>query len=526
MIESESLLKLGIKAAREGNQDEARQLFRMLTRQEPDNSQAWLWLAGVAENHAERQAALERVLTLDPMNEMAQKALQALGVLVPAVAVTKDQSAISPGHIPNELADHLRSCGAARLSPLTEPWGRALGWWRAAAELAPTLPLGLAADLGALLSGATPATDDGDNYTAFIRAAAATPAVRAARTLALNDVAIVALLAHLAEGAPVPPAYRLPPGVRPAQIVEALAEALHSAGDQAQHTHRPAANSDDLSAIPPASFSADDHRLLAIGYRLLPRLRALTPADVRFVAELGQGALGVADLADLRALTELLSLPALTHSLVDEVLAFLPALAEAAPGAALQTYAVDGYGGLARSGALDAVLPSEWALPSVLLNYRYLNGELLYYGRERPPERRNTLVLLLVQLSDALAGDLEPLVKASALALARAGQARGATVQVATFDSRLHPPQGLRRPREVAALVRQPGRGRVDLARVLPQVQAQVRAQAGQSARVELLWLLHAQAGADQVGAVTALARGLRTQAGSRALFVSAGAGI
>ncbi|MBP1468592.1 hypothetical protein EYB53_022960, partial [Candidatus Chloroploca sp. M-50] len=80
MAEPESILQLGIEAAREGKKDEARQLFRLLTRQEPENAQGWLWLAGVAENREERQNALERVLTLDPQNEMAIKGLNALGV--------------------------------------------------------------------------------------------------------------------------------------------------------------------------------------------------------------------------------------------------------------------------------------------------------------------------------------------------------------------------------------------------------------------------------------------------------------
>lgn len=79
MADPDSILQLGIEAARDGNRDEARNLFRMLTRQEPNNAQAWLWLAGVAENRDERQSALERVVELDPTNEMAIKGLQALG---------------------------------------------------------------------------------------------------------------------------------------------------------------------------------------------------------------------------------------------------------------------------------------------------------------------------------------------------------------------------------------------------------------------------------------------------------------
>ncbi|MCS6881803.1 MAG: hypothetical protein RMK84_07475 [Oscillochloridaceae bacterium] len=80
MAEPDSILQLGIEAARDNKKEEARQLFRLLTRQEPTNVQGWLWLAGVAENREERQAALERVLELDPDNEMAIKGLKALGV--------------------------------------------------------------------------------------------------------------------------------------------------------------------------------------------------------------------------------------------------------------------------------------------------------------------------------------------------------------------------------------------------------------------------------------------------------------
>jgi hypothetical protein len=80
MAEPESILQLGIEAARDGNKEEARSLFRLLTRQEPRNAQAWLWLAGVAETRDERQAALEHVVDIEPTNDMAIKGLQALGV--------------------------------------------------------------------------------------------------------------------------------------------------------------------------------------------------------------------------------------------------------------------------------------------------------------------------------------------------------------------------------------------------------------------------------------------------------------
>src|SRR5688572_21261417 len=84
MADTESIMRLGIEAARAGDKEEARNLFRLLTREQPDNPQSWLWLAGVAEDREEKRAALERVLTLEPTNDLARKGLQALGVSAPA----------------------------------------------------------------------------------------------------------------------------------------------------------------------------------------------------------------------------------------------------------------------------------------------------------------------------------------------------------------------------------------------------------------------------------------------------------
>jgi hypothetical protein len=99
MAESDTILQLGIDAAREGNRDEARNLFSLLTRQEPSNLQAWLWLAGVADSPDERRGALERVLELDPTNEMAIKGLQSMGAaLAPETRTTIGPAAAGESH--------------------------------------------------------------------------------------------------------------------------------------------------------------------------------------------------------------------------------------------------------------------------------------------------------------------------------------------------------------------------------------------------------------------------------------------
>ncbi len=99
MAESDTILQLGIEAAREGNREEARNLFSLLTRQEPNNVQGWLWLAGVADDADERRGALERVVELDPNNEMARRGLQAMGV-----SPTARSQAATPAETPDEAA--------------------------------------------------------------------------------------------------------------------------------------------------------------------------------------------------------------------------------------------------------------------------------------------------------------------------------------------------------------------------------------------------------------------------------------
>lgn len=78
MADTKEILQLGIEAARDGNREEARNLFALLTKQDPTNIQAWLWLAGVSDNTSQRRNALERALQIDPQNEMALRGLRAL----------------------------------------------------------------------------------------------------------------------------------------------------------------------------------------------------------------------------------------------------------------------------------------------------------------------------------------------------------------------------------------------------------------------------------------------------------------
>ena len=78
MTDIQATLRAGIAATRAGNRAEARQLLQEVITADPNNEQAWLWLASNLSRTEDRVRALERVLKINPNNERAQVALQRL----------------------------------------------------------------------------------------------------------------------------------------------------------------------------------------------------------------------------------------------------------------------------------------------------------------------------------------------------------------------------------------------------------------------------------------------------------------
>ncbi len=70
----------GIAAAKAGQKDVARKLLQQSLRIDPNNDNAWLWLASVARDQRERLLCLQKVLEVNPTNEMGLKAVTALGI--------------------------------------------------------------------------------------------------------------------------------------------------------------------------------------------------------------------------------------------------------------------------------------------------------------------------------------------------------------------------------------------------------------------------------------------------------------
>ena len=69
--DTSTLLRDGIRAARNGDKARAREILRLVTTWDEGSEIAWLWLASLAETMAERVQCLERVLVINPLNQQA-----------------------------------------------------------------------------------------------------------------------------------------------------------------------------------------------------------------------------------------------------------------------------------------------------------------------------------------------------------------------------------------------------------------------------------------------------------------------
>ena len=77
--ELRAILTSGIEAARNNNPILARQSFREVLAEDPNNELAWMWLAQVVDLDDQRREALQNVLRINPNNDRARDALRRLG---------------------------------------------------------------------------------------------------------------------------------------------------------------------------------------------------------------------------------------------------------------------------------------------------------------------------------------------------------------------------------------------------------------------------------------------------------------
>src|SRR5262245_3554904 len=77
----QQFLREAVAAVKNADRGLARTLLREIVHGDPRNPQAWLWMAGVAESVAEVTHCLEKVLEVEPDNQMANERLSMLRLL-------------------------------------------------------------------------------------------------------------------------------------------------------------------------------------------------------------------------------------------------------------------------------------------------------------------------------------------------------------------------------------------------------------------------------------------------------------
>jgi tetratricopeptide (TPR) repeat protein len=77
-FQATELVRRGQAAARVGRRDQAREYLRSAVELDPQNTEAWLDLAGVEDDPARKRACFETVLEVDPGNEPARLGLEML----------------------------------------------------------------------------------------------------------------------------------------------------------------------------------------------------------------------------------------------------------------------------------------------------------------------------------------------------------------------------------------------------------------------------------------------------------------
>ena len=201
----------------------------------------------------------------------------------------------------------------------------------------------------------------------------------------------------------------------------------------------------------------------------LPRLFAATPrtAEVAVLEALARARLYVLTLADaidmdalrlLRMLgSEATAAGALAHvdllaalsdpsksDIVHFSLELLPRVLEGGHARTAGLHAVHGYAGVGRKGSIDSMVLTELAWDREELARRMMEGELLFYTRERAPEEARRLHYIVIDASASMRGDREVFARGLAIALGKKLQLAGEEVWIRFFDSRLYDVQRAR----------------------------------------------------------------------------------
>ena len=128
----------GVAAARAGRLQQARNHLRRVTAHDPQNEEAWLWLAGVADDPQETLACLAQALTINPKNEHAKAAIR--WARAKLVEESRASSFYPPDGVASPMVETTPSLPVPRQAASVSKW---VSFRRTVGLLMATLLLGL-----------------------------------------------------------------------------------------------------------------------------------------------------------------------------------------------------------------------------------------------------------------------------------------------------------------------------------------------------------------------------------------------
>src|SRR5262249_41127070 len=126
------------------------------------------------------------------------------------------------------------------------------------------------------------------------------------------------------------------------------------------------------------------------------------------------------------------------NDIVNFSLELLPSILETKRARGVQSLAIDGYASVERRGNLDRLILSELAFDDELFFRKFLDGDLYYYGHERPNEEERKLHYIVIDASASMRGVRQVFARGLALTLTKKLALQQQHVWLRFFDSRLY----------------------------------------------------------------------------------------
>ncbi|MCA9580190.1 MAG: hypothetical protein KC416_00265 [Myxococcales bacterium] len=334
--------------------------------------------------------------------------------------------------LPENVRAELATLRLSVVPPTATGLLRAAHWQRTLVRFGLAVPFFVIHDLGTVLLAEVSVhrpKEEGHGshhaYAALVAEIAGSEVCLRARTLRLSDHLIAALLIRVLRNLSLRSGYGSASGMPPEMPLDASLYGNLS-GETAE--------------LPPPGETAIAF-LRAIEAHALQVLLSVEQVDLdtlRLVGMFGSDLSAPLDVVDMLSLFEAPD----AHDIVNFSLDLLPSVLETHRVTGEQSFQIDGFAGLSRTGDLDSIVMSELAHDDELFDLRFAEKELFYFSREKRSGESRGLHHILVDASASMRGTRAVFARGLALTLYKRLSLQGDDVVVRFFDAGLYETMG------------------------------------------------------------------------------------